>query len=213
MKYTWLFMLLAVISGMTFLTPAPALAQFCESECEPEPEPEPEPLPDLVPQSDYDPPSPPNNLNEGNTRAIVRILEGASATCDNRISLRYRVDCLKNYYGWVAASLPDRGDYAPLKRAMLDAEAKLDAIVRANLDEGAPTISPREKHKPAANRVAPIRAVREDRAEAAAAEALAVVEELELVIIRSGGDPARRTPHYNAIAAAVEDNLVVLRSA
>jgi hypothetical protein len=209
MKHYWTFLLLAALTSVAFLSANPARAQECSEFCEEE---EPPP-PDPVPQSDYDPPSPPENLSDRNTRAVVRILEGASATCDNRINLRYRVDCLKNYYGWVAASLPDRGDYAPIKQAMLDAEAKLDAIVRANLDESAPTISPREKHKPAAKRVAPIRAVREDRAEAAAAEAAAVVEELELVIIRSGGDPARRTPHYTAIAAAVEDNLVILRSA
>jgi hypothetical protein len=142
----------------------------------------------------------------------VRILEGASATCDNRIQLRYRVDCLRLYYGRVADSLPDRGDYAPIKRAMLDAEAKLDAIVTANLDEDVPAIRPRDKHKPAAKRIPPVRAVKEDRAEIAAAQAAKVVEEVELVILRSGGDPARRTPHYTAIAAAVEDNLVILRS-
>jgi hypothetical protein len=39
------------------------------------------------------------------------------------------------------------------------------------------------------------------------------VEETELIIIRSGGDPARRTQAYTDVAAAVEENLVILRSA
>jgi hypothetical protein len=204
-------MILAALCGVAFLSYGPAQAQSCDPECGPLPEPPPfvyTPTP-----SDRDPDTVPVGLNAGSTAAVVRILEGASVTCDNRIQLRYRVDCLKFYYGWVAANLPDRGDYAPIKQAMLEAEAKLDAIVLANLDEGAPAISPREKHKPAANRTPPIRAVRADRAEIAAAEAAKVIEEVELVILRSGGDPARRTPHYTAIAAAVEDNLVVLRSA
>jgi hypothetical protein len=64
-----------------------------------------------------------------------------------------------------------------------------------------------------AKRLPPVRAVKDAFAETAAAEAAAVVKETELVIIRSGGDPARRTQAYTDVAAAVEDNLVVLRSA
>lgn len=153
-------------------------------------------------------------LNTGSTRFIVRILEGANVTCnDDRIELRYRIDCLRIYYLKVADSLPDNGDYLPIKQAMLDAAAKLDAIVTANLDTAAPPIRPREKHKSAAKRMPPIRAVTEESAAQAAAEAAKVVEETELIIIRSGGDPARRTQHYTDIAAAVEENLVILRSA
>jgi hypothetical protein len=209
MKHSWIFMLLTALAGTVLLSAGPVQAQEgCEFNCEEE-----EPRPVYPPQSDNDPSPVPTNLSDRSTKAIVRILEGASATCDQRIQLRYRVDCLRLYYGWVADSLPERGDYAPIRQAMLDAEAKLDAIVRANLDEGAPAIRPRERHKPAAGRVPPVRAIKEERAERAAAEAAKVIEEVELVILRSGGDPARRTPHYTAIAAAVEDNLVILRSA
>jgi hypothetical protein len=209
MTHSWIFMLLAALAGTVALSVGPALAQQsgCEFDCE-----EGGP-PVLYIPTDNDPTPLPESLSKGSTKAIVRILEGASATCDNRIQLRYRVDCLRLYYGWVADSLPDRGDYAPIKWAMRDAEAKLDAIVMANLDEGAPSIRPREKHKPAAKRVPPVRAVKEERAAAAAAQAAKVIEEVELVILRSGGDPARRTPHFKAVAAAVEDNLVILRSA
>jgi hypothetical protein len=96
---------------------------------------------------------------------------------------------------------------------MLDAAAKLDAIVLANLDETAPAIRPREGHKPLAKRLPPVRAVKKSAEQAAAAQAAAVVEETELIIIRSGGDPARRTQAYTDVAAAVEENLVILRSA
>jgi hypothetical protein len=203
-------MLLATLTGAVFLSAGSVQAQSgCEFDCEEAPP----PLIYSGTPSDNDPSPPPVGVSTKTTREIVRILDGASATCDNRIQLRYRIDCLRLYYGWVAASLPDSGDYAPIRQAMLDAEAKLDAIVTANLDEGAPAIRPREKHKPAAKRVPPVRAVREDRARIAAAEAAKVIEETELIIIRSGGDPARLTPHYTAVAAAVEDNLVILRSA
>ncbi|MBL9048783.1 MAG: hypothetical protein JNK19_01560 [Tabrizicola sp.] len=154
------------------------------------------------------------SLNTGVTREITKILRGANDTCaDDRIELRYRIDCLRIYYLKVADRLPDTGDYVPVKKAMLDAAAKLEAIVEANLDERTPPIRPREGHKPAAKRMPLVRPVKEELAEIAAAEAARVVEETELIIIRSGGDPARRTPHYNEVAAAVEENLVILRSA
>ncbi|KAF0137794.1 MAG: Uncharacterized protein FD152_183 [Xanthobacteraceae bacterium] len=157
-------------------------------------------------------PLPGQSLNSGVTKAIVKVLQGADKTCGTRIELRYRIDCLRIYYEKVAANLPDSGDYLPIKKAMLEAAEKLDAIVTKYEDESAPVIRPRESHKPAAKRLPRVRPVKEAFAEAAAVEAAMVVEETELIIIRSGGDPARRTRHYTEVAAAVEQNLVILRS-
>jgi hypothetical protein len=152
-------------------------------------------------------------INSGFTKEIVKILEGANKTCEREIDLRYRIDCLRIYYQKVADRLPDTGDYLPVKQAMLDAAAKLDAIVNANLDENTPAIRPHEGHKPSAKRLPAIRPVKAEAAERAAAQAAEVVKETELIIIRSGGDPARRTQAYTDVAAAVEENLVILRSA
>ncbi len=152
-------------------------------------------------------------VNTGVTKAIVKILQGADKTCDARIDLRYRIDCLRLYYLKVAANLPDSGDYLPIKTAMLDAAGKLDAIVTKYEDDMAPPLRLRDGHKPMAKRLPPVRAVKEGFADEAAAEAAEVVKETELIIIRSGGDPARRTQAYTDVAAAVEDNLVILRSA
>lgn len=152
-------------------------------------------------------------VNSGVTKGIVKILQGADATCDPRIDLRYRIDCLRLYYLKVAANLPNSGDYQPIRKAMLDAADKLDAIVTKYEDDMAPPLHLREGHKPMAKRLPPVRAVKEGFAEKAAAEAAEVVKQTELIIIRSGGDPARRTQHYTEVAAAVEENLVILRSA
>lgn len=156
---------------------------------------------------------PGQSLNTGVTKSIVKILQGAEKTCGTRIELKYRIDCLRIYYLKVAANLPDSGDYLPIKKAMQDAADKLDAIVTKYQDDSAPVIRPREGHKPSAKRLPPVRPVKEAFAEAAAVQAAMVVEETELVIIRSGGDPARRTQHYTEIAAAVEENIIILRSA
>lgn len=154
------------------------------------------------------------SLNTGTTKAIVKIIEDANRTCGSaNMAAQYRVDCLRIYYGWVADKLPDTGDYAPIKKAMKQAEAKLDRIVRANLDPTQETITPKEGYKKNAKRLPPVRAVKKSAAKKAARQAEAVVQETELLIIRSGEDPARRTPHFTAVAEAVDDNLVILRSA
>lgn len=200
-------MVLLVAVGFSVLLPAgSARAQSCGGVEEP-------PCPVYLGDGP-DPVVPGPNLNSGATKIIVKLLQGATETCGSQlIELRYRIDCLRVYYLKVAESLPDSGDYLPIKKAMEDAAAKLDAIVTANLDPTAPVIRPREKHKSGAKRLPAIRPVKAAFAEAAAVEAAAVVEETELIIIRSGGDPARRTQHYTDVAAAVEENLVILRSA
>lgn len=153
-------------------------------------------------------------LNKGTTNALVKIISRANSTCGSaKMAAQYRVDCLRIYYGWVADQLPDRGEYAPIKKAMRQAEAKLDRIVRANLDTQAPRIEPNEGYKPDAKRLPPIRAVKKSATKKAATQAEAVVKETELLIIRSGEDPSRRSQHYAAVAEAVDDNLVILRSA
>lgn len=154
------------------------------------------------------------SLNKGTTNTLVKIIADANSTCGSgRMPDEYRVDCLRIYYGWVADQLPDRGDYAPIKKAMRQAEAKLDRIVRANIDTQAPRVEPNEGYKPNAKRLPPIRAVKKSSTKKVAKQAEAVVKEAELLIIRSGEDPARRTPHFAAVAEAVDDNLVILRSA
>lgn len=201
MKSLWFAVLLAPWLG-SFLTPGSALAQSCGGIEEPE-----------CPPSDNDDGPGSEATNSGVTREIVKIIAGANETCaDDRIELRYRIDCLRIYYLKVADRLPARGDYLPIKKAMIDAAERLDAIVVKYEDTSAPVVRPREGHKSAAKRLPGMRAVEENFAEAAAVEAAKVVEETELIIIRSGGDPARRTQHYTEIAAAVEDNLVILRS-
>ncbi len=153
-------------------------------------------------------------LNKGTTNKLIKIINDANRTCGSaNMAPQYRADCLRIYYGWVADQLPDKGDYAPIKKAMRQAEAKLDRIVSANLDTTAETITPKEGYKKNAKRLPPVRAVKKGSTKKVAKQAEAVVKEAELLIIRSGGDPERRKPHFDAVAEAVDDNLVILRSA
>ena len=152
-------------------------------------------------------------LSETNTGRIEDKLKEANEVCGRPLLVEYRIDCLRNYYLDLARSLPNTGDYAPIKTALLDGAARLDAIVEKNIDPGAPTVRPVRKDKPDAPKTAPLRAVTAASLPTALAEAEAVVADTALVILRSGEDPARRAKHYIAISEAVESNLVILRSA
>lgn len=172
-------------------------------------------------QGEYDGQEEPEKAGKANrtsvswntTDTLVDIINDANETCDRRIERKYRIDCLRVYYGWVADTLPNSGDYLPIRKAMRAAEKKLSAIVSANVDRNAPVITPREGHKKSGKKLPPLRAVKPSAVKKATAQAEAVVKETELVILRSGEDPARRTAHFQSVAEAVDSNLVVLRSA
>ncbi|MFZ1470526.1 MAG: hypothetical protein WAT09_16365 [Paracoccaceae bacterium] len=191
----------------TAATPSPLedmlwLVQSCEGKCD-----------DYTPKKGARKARYGTNLNKGTTRDIVKFLTDANKTCDARIDRRYRIDCLRIYYGWIADSLPDTGDYLPIKQAMRKAEKKLAAIVSANVDTTAPVITPRKGHKPSAKKMPPLRPIKKSAERKAVAQAEAVLKETEIVILRSGEDPTRRTAHYEEVSAALDSNLVILRSA
>lgn len=152
-------------------------------------------------------------LNSGNTDTIVKMLADANRTCGTVILRKYRVDCLRIYYLRTAQSLPDRGEYRPIKVALQRAADQLDQIVTANADPTAPTIRPRERNRAAAPRMPALRAVTAKSENAVIAQAEKVVADTSMLILRSGGDPKRRSAHYQEIVAAVDSNILLLRSA
>ncbi|MEZ5796960.1 MAG: hypothetical protein R3D63_05435 [Paracoccaceae bacterium] len=152
-------------------------------------------------------------LTEGNTGRIVSVLREANVTCTAGVPEEYRLDCLRNYYLALANSLPNTGDYVPVKKALREGAAKLDAIIKANVDTSAPKIRPHQGNLPDAPRTKPLRAVKKEAAKEAARQAESVIAETSLVILRAGEDPTRRTAHYAQVSQAVESNLVILRSA
>ncbi|MFN0114281.1 MAG: hypothetical protein ACKVPY_06355 [Paracoccaceae bacterium] len=162
------------------------------------------------------PPNPPwgpgpATITTPNTDSIATSIAGITDTC-GRVDPRYRIDCLRRAYIEAARDIPDTGDYRPVRQALLDAAAKLDGIVTANLDPALEPLRPREFGKPLAKRLPPVRAVAGDRLTEASRAAEAVIAETGLLILRSGDRPPRRTSHYQTIAAAVDTNLILLRS-
>ncbi len=119
----------------------------CGTECEEEEE--------YIDEGDRkDDARPPMGLSTVNTNAIAAVLRQVGTTCATEILPEYRIDCIRIHYLAVAAALPDNGDYAPVKAALLDGAAKLDAIVKANLDPVAPLSAPTRAASPPRRRPA-----------------------------------------------------------
>ena len=152
-------------------------------------------------------------LNPRNTDRLDTVLRGALVTCGpDQLELRYRIDCIRFYFMQIADELPRTGDYVPVRRALAEGAAKLDAIVRRDLDPGAPALRPRVGGRPAAPRTAPIRAVSPEAAARAARAAQAVIDETSTILLRSTENSEQRMAHYQQIATAIGLTKVLLRS-
>lgn len=182
------------------LAPGGALAQSCDGDC---------PTYDQGP----DVPDDPVGLTKRSTDKISNMIAEANVTCGSAILRKYRIDCLRIYYKQIAESLPNNGEYLPIKRALENASLELGKIVKANIDRPAGKIQPRYRNKPAAPKMPSLRAVKPEAEAAALKAAEKVVAETAMIILRSGEDPSRRTAHYQEIAAAVDSNMLILRSA
>ncbi len=156
--------------------------------------------------------SPPGELSPSNTRHIVGLVSGANQTCGASIGASYQIDCLRAYYLQLAKSLPDSGEYLPIKQALNNAADRLGRIVQRYADPSAPKLRLSGRYNPNMPPLPDLTPIRKGSERRAAAEAQKVVQETTMIILRSGDDPSRRTAHYQQIAAAVESNMVILRS-
>lgn len=152
-------------------------------------------------------------LNPRETDKISDALGGALRTCSPEfVERRYRIDCIRFYFRQIASELPDTGEYAPVRAALIKAADQLDAIVRQNRDAAAPSLRPRVNGKPAAPRLPPLRAIRSGSELRAERAAQAVIDEAATVLLRSTENSERRMAHYQQIAAAINSTKVLLRS-
>lgn len=152
-------------------------------------------------------------VTEKTTQDIVDIISTATDTCsDEWINETYRIDCIRQTLLLAAARLPTRGDYAPVREALVDAAEKLDRIVEQNSAAASGRVTPPIGGRPLAPTLPPLRAVSPEAQEKAVAEALAVLEEAETILLRSAENSTRRLEHYQQVAQAIDSTKVLLRS-
>ena len=147
--------------------------------------------------------------NDATTEAIVDGLRAAQLFCAALVEDEYTIDCLSERLETAAQAMPATGDYAQARTAILDASAKLRQIALANAD-GAKPRGTASRGGVVTRR--PLVAVTRASLPSAAAQAAAVLQEAETVLLRSASGADRRRSHYTRIAAAVGSSKVLLRS-
>jgi hypothetical protein len=154
-----------------------------------------------------------SGISTGRTRNITTAIAQVSQTCSPEwVERRYLVDCLRWELRRIAQSLPQTGDYAPVRKALAKASSDLDAIVRRYADPSAPPIQPNVGGKPLAPQLPPLIGVRPEDEDRAIREAERVIEEAQTVLLRSAAESERRMVAYRDIATALDSTKVLLRS-
>jgi hypothetical protein len=150
-------------------------------------------------------------LSTANTDKVVDILQAGQAFCVSLPESVYAVDCLAERMQAAAEAMPATGDYAEARAALLSGAARLNALARANADPAKPRVSAQTADG-GLSTTRPLVPVRPEQLAAVTAQAQAIVDETETLLLRSAESSAARKVHYERIAAAVESNKVLLRS-
>jgi hypothetical protein len=177
----------------------------------PPPDPIPEPEPEPMPEYKNDDPAEPPVTTTTQTNQLVASLELTRNTCDlyNRTE---RVDCLREEYNRIVQRLPTGGDYGAMKTDLAIAVAELDAIVAANAAPTPPVRRTVEVNGKRRSSARPIRAIAENRLDAANAAAAAVLDRLSTKLLRSASSAGAQAVHYQRAAQAIDSTKVLLRS-
>lgn len=147
------------------------------------------------------------------TAAVVAGLDQAFGFCSAIVAREYIVDCLGAELRRLSDALPESGDYAPVQDALYEAWRGLDAIVEANPSPDRPPAVARSTGPGGRTSTRPLRPVATPAVETALAQAVAVIEEAETVLLRStGSGSASRDLALTSVAASLDGGTVLLRS-
>lgn len=146
------------------------------------------------------------------TNFVTQAIEGIYAFCSSASQTEYMVDCLGAGLADVADQLPDTGDYAEARAILEDASQKLRALATANKSTTLPKarLSGTIKAKPV--RTKRLTPVKTPAISSTGAQAAAILEEAETLLLRSVANSDRRKVHYAQMAQAVGSQTILLRS-
>lgn len=146
-------------------------------------------------------------ITASGTSAIVGELQAAIDYCQGMRNPAYNVDCLSYQFWLTAQSMPRTGGYADARKILLDASDKLHALAMANRDRSKPVARANVGGKRTSRPLTPVTNVA-----AVNAAAAAIVQDTNLVLLRSSSGSNQRRLAYVQIAAVVNSTKVLLRS-
>ncbi len=141
-------------------------------------------------------------LNDATTQSIVEQLKTDFRHCQAAPKI-YRYDCYRRSYRTGAQSLNGSRAYAPIAKALQLIENRIGAAVTANLDPDQPNL--RE------NLFVQHRAVKPAAVPLIKEATIAAMEEATTILLRTPDNEKKK--HFQQIAAVIQSNKVLLRSA
>ena len=139
-------------------------------------------------------------ISAATTNAVIKLLTSGVRGCQ-RLDKVYRYDCYGQVYGQAAGQLAGNAAYEQARIILSDVERSLSRTVRRNQDRRAPQVRMGSQQ---------FRAIRADALPAAKTEFIAALEQAETRLLRSS---AGAGDHHIRIAAALNSNKLLLRSA
>ena len=159
-----------------------------------------------------DPTGPADDLQLIDTETTQRILDeinAGSAFCKQLLHQEYMIDCLSDRLQSVADGLSAVGEYSDVRRALEDAAQKLHALAVANASADLAQQVARAAGRSSSR---PLTAVSMAGLAGANAQATAIINSAELVLLRSSSGSERRRVAFQQVAQVVDSTKVLLRS-
>ncbi|WP_292292448.1 hypothetical protein [Marivita sp.] len=148
--------------------------------------------------------------------SVIRgFTEGARRLCGNVPDPAYTVDCVADYFDWLADRLPQDREFREAETIIRDAARQLNRVARDNASTTKRPAMLRlsDSSAQSARTSREVIPVAPDRQGAARAAAVAIVQEAETRLLRAADRSQRRRVAYSSIAAAVgNSSLILLRS-
>ncbi|NIZ15578.1 hypothetical protein [Phaeobacter sp. HF9A] len=141
-------------------------------------------------------------LNDDTTDQLAAQLKQDFRRCQANPKI-YRYDCYRRSYRTGAQSLRGSSEYAPIAKALALVERRIGAVVEANLDPSQPKLNEAlfVNH----------RAVKPEALPQIKQATIAAMEEATTLLLRTPDNTQQK--HFQRIAAVIQSNKVLLRSA
>ncbi len=148
--------------------------------------------------------------SEPELKIAIKILRDGGDSCRS-VGDAYVVDCIAKHLRAAANSMPAGRAFGETRTTLNQAALELEQLVTENSDPEQPRIRV-SMATPLRDTTPPLRATRPETAVNVKAQALAVLDEAETVLLRSADASRGRATHFQRIADAIDSNKVLLRS-
>ena len=141
------------------------------------------------------------------TDLVVNTLGAAKQFC-GVLDRAYQTDCLADRLNQMAEDIPEDSDYAEVRQVLAQASREMTDLTRRNRDRA----QPRKTASAGGDSTRPLTPVAPDRLASVNAEATAILDRTQTLLLRSPDDEGGKKLHYARIAEAIGSNKTLLRS-